>query len=113
MCKKNELSRIIESIAMNARDVFGERLKDIVLFGSYARGDYNENSDIDIMIIADIEDNQVMQYIRKMSDFLSDLSLEYDIMISPVIEPLGKYELYKDTIPFLQKVQKEGIRVAS
>ena len=113
MCTKTELNKIIESVAFSARDIFGEALKDLILFGSYARGDYNENSDVDIMIIADIEEDQVMQYIYELSECLSDLSMEYDIMVSPVIEPLKKYELYKDTIPFLQKVQKEGIRIAA
>ena len=113
MCTKTELNKILEKFTEEMRSIFGEKLIELILFGSYARGDYHENSDIDIMIIADIEEKDVMRYVYLMSEALSDLSIEYDIMISPIIEPLIKYESYKNTIPFLQKVQKEGIRIAS
>lgn len=113
MCTKSELGKILGLFAVKAREVFGEKLNDVILFGSYARGDYHEDSDIDIMLIADIAEEQVMHYVYMLSDFLSDLSLEYNVVVSPVIEPLAKYKAYKDVIPFLQKVQKEGVRIAA
>ena len=105
MCTKTELNKILEKFTEEMRSIFGEKLIELILFGSYARGDYHENSDI--------EEKDVMRYVYLMSEALSDLSIEYDIMISPIIEPVIKYESYKNTIPILQKVQKEGIRIAS
>ena len=113
MCTNTELNKLLGIIKDEMRTVFQEKLIEIILFGSYARGDYNSNSDIDVMIIADIEENQIMKYIYRISDIFSDLSIEYDIMISPIIETSNKFEKYKNTIPFLQNVQKEGVRIAS
>lgn len=113
MCTKLELTTILNIFAKSVREVFGDKLSEVVLFGSYAGGGNHDASDIDIMIVADIEEDAVMKYMYEMSDFLSELSLEYEVMISPVIEPLSRYERYKDVIPFLQNVQREGIRIAA
>lgn len=113
MCKEAELSQILSVFIKNAKEIFGDKLCDVILFGSYARGDFHSESDIDIMLIADISCEDVMKYLYSFSDPISELSLDYDVVISPVIEPLERYEKYKDVIPFLRNVQKEGIRIAS
>jgi len=38
-------------ISKKIKEKFGEKVANIILFGSYARGDYSEESDIDILII--------------------------------------------------------------
>ena len=50
--------------------LLGERLKKIILYGSYARGDYNSSSDIDIMILTD---DEIEIYRNKISDIAYDL----------------------------------------
>ena len=39
--------------------IYGEYLKTVILYGSYARGDYTENSDIDIMVLLDLSDMEI------------------------------------------------------
>ena len=113
MCTKTELTQILEDFAKKSKEIFGDKLKDVILFGSYARGDYHDESDIDIMLIADIPEEQVVQYVYKFSSYLTDLAMDYDVMIAPVFEPYDKFERLKDTVPFFKNVQREGVRIAA
>ena len=51
MCSKSELQIILSEIAKTARETFGEHLDSVILYGSYARGDYTPDSDVDMMIL--------------------------------------------------------------
>lgn len=44
------------------RKIYGSHLKTVILYGSYARGDYKADSDIDIMILLDLSDIDIKQY---------------------------------------------------
>ena len=44
---------IMYKFAQQIRSIFGDSLKKVVVYGSYAKGDYQKNSDIDIMILVD------------------------------------------------------------
>ena len=43
--------KIIMLFSREMKRILGENLKKVILYGSYARGDYTENSDIDIMVL--------------------------------------------------------------
>ena len=52
---QTELDVFLESV----KRYFGNNLKSVIVYGSYARGDYNENSDIDIMILVGLTDEEI------------------------------------------------------
>ena len=60
------------------------------MYGSYARGDFDNNSDIDIMILTDFDDNELIQNRMKIRDIACDLELEYDVVISPIVRNIDK-----------------------
>ena len=95
------------------KDLFGDNLKDVILYGSYARGDYSAQSDVDVMIIAEIEEKDIMKHVYAISEYLGEFLIDYDIVISPVVESYSRYQQYKDVIPFLKNVQREGIALVS
>ncbi len=113
MCTKNELDFVMYQFVDEMKKIFGDSLKDVILYGSYARGDYNAESDVDVMIIADIEETEIMRHVYAISEYLGALLIDYDIVISPVVESYSRYQEYKDVIPFLKNVQKEGIALVS
>ena len=53
---KRELEEILKKYTADVRAIYGERLCEVILYGSYARGDYREDSDIDIMILVDMDE---------------------------------------------------------
>lgn len=63
----------------------GDNLKNILLYGSKARGDYNYDSDIDILVVADTVNPDVKDIIR---DIVLDIQLEYGLPIAVLIRSL-------------------------
>ena len=57
------------------RRIYGSHLKSVILYGSYARGDYTKDSDIDIMILVDLPDEKLDSYL----DSLSELGFQYNV----------------------------------
>ena len=49
-------NEILKKYVEDVHKIYGERLKSVILYGSYARGDFGPNSDIDIMILVDLSD---------------------------------------------------------
>lgn len=66
MCTRNELSLILQSMAQAYQAVYGENIVKIILYGSYARGDYQNNSDIDIVAIVQGEREGLQQELKKV-----------------------------------------------
>ena len=79
------------------------------MYGSYARGDYNDLSDIDIMILTDFSDMEIEEYRDKISDIAFDIELDTGYIISPIIRNIDKFNIRTSYIPFYHNVQKEGV----
>jgi predicted nucleotidyltransferase len=105
---QKELGEFIQMI----KEMFGEQLKDIIVYGSYARGDFNENSDIDIMILVGLSASEIKQLENMVYDSAFDLELKYGKSISPVIKNQDFFEYWADTLPFYRNIKAEGVRVA-
>ena len=88
-------------------------IHDAILYGSYARGDFTAESDIDILLTADLTQEQIASQRRAVSGVASALSLDHDITVSVHVVPLAQFRRYADFLPFYQNVLKEGIRYAS
>ena len=105
----NKIDTIINKFVTEVSNLIGNRLKKVILYGSYARGDYNANSDLDIMILTDFTEEELVEYRMKILDLACDIELENDIVISPVVRNLEKYNERINVIPFYTNVQKEGV----
>ena len=105
----NNVQKIINDFLKKVETVLGNRLRKIILYGSYARGDYNKNSDIDIMILTDFNNVEIEQYRNTISDIAFDIELETGFIISPLIKNIEKYNDRIDVVPFYMNVNKEGV----
>jgi len=99
---KNLLAELKQGLAK----IYGNRLKAVYLFGSYARGDYHEGSDLDVMIVLDTYKSYWDELVRS-AELASDLSLEYDVTISRTI--MSEEQWKKGDLPMLRNVRAEGI----
>lgn len=105
----NKIDKILNKFIVEVSKLIGNRLKKVILYGSYARGDYDKNSDIDLMILTDFDENELVEYRAKIRNIACDLELENDIIISPVVRNIEKYNNRINIIPFYMNVQKEGV----
>lgn len=91
--------------------ILGERFGRMILFGSYARGDYREESDMDIMILADLCPEEVSGYADKIYDITYDFEVKYGMEINPSVQSVRIYEQWKKVYPFFMNVEKDGVLV--
>ncbi len=66
------------------KKIYGDRLKSVILYGSYARGDFGPDSDIDIMILVDLADAEIEKYSKLLSWLTYDFNEEHGTDIKPV-----------------------------
>ena len=109
MCAQTTLNTVLDRICEYARMVLGDKLYAVKLYGSYARGDYDEESDIDVMVVADISPNNRSEIRKKLFDFTYDLNLQYNVLLSVFIQDKDTFETYKDSYPFFKNIEKEGV----
>ena len=78
MCTQNELIKILEVFAGNVKKEIDSKLSDIILFGSYARGDYDEESDVDVAVIVDIPQGEEHTYYKQLTKIIGDIDELFD-----------------------------------
>lgn len=91
--------------------IYGMYLKSVILYGSYARGDYNEDSDIDIMILLDLSDMDIKAYRHKLSDVTYNFNMDYDLDIKPIAKSEEHFTKWVEAYPFYSNVMKEGVKL--
>lgn len=106
-----KISNIMNEFVKGVNQILGNRVKKVILYGSYARGDYNESSDIDIMILTDLSDNEIIEYRDKIWDYAYDIEFDnnFDIQLSPLVKNIDKFNYWLEALPFYMNVQKEGV----
>ncbi|MDY3239649.1 MAG: nucleotidyltransferase domain-containing protein [Anaerovoracaceae bacterium] len=104
---------MLKEIAAIYRKVFGDDIVKIVLYGSYARGTFDAESDIDIAAIVKGEREELQRKLREVWVLSSDLELEYETILSPTVIPYEEFEKYRNDIPYYRNIEEEGIRIVA
>jgi predicted nucleotidyltransferase len=105
----NKIDAVLDEFVNGVTIILGDRVKKVILYGSYARGDYREDSDIDIMILADLTDDEVVKYRAEIADFTFDIEMENDVILSPLLKNIDRFYYWIDALPFYMNIQKEGV----
>lgn len=98
----------INELVNGLKKLYGNNLSRVILYGSKARGDATEDSDIDIMIVLKKIDNYTVER-EKINDLVWKISYKYDLLIADTIRSEEEYLTLKT--PLLLNVKKEGIEL--
>lgn len=112
MCNKNQALEILQAAFEKSKTVFGTAIGEAFLYGSYARGDFTAESDIDILLTINRDSDYIASQRKKMAEISSDLSLQYDITVSITVKSMQQFDAHRTVLPFYKNVLKEGIRYA-
>jgi len=96
---------ILEDVKKSIEKIYGKQLKGIILFGSYARGDFTEGSDIDIIVLLEDMGDPVAEK-EKFFDAIWQLDLKYDTVIS--VLPFDENQFKTRRLPVILNAKKEG-----
>lgn len=102
------LMEILKEFKSGLKKLYGSKLKNIVLYGSYARGEENEDSDIDLAII--LKGNILpFKEIDRVTEIACDIDLKYNILLS--IHPVSENDFNSLMTPLLVNIRDEGVEV--
>lgn len=103
-----EIKTLLEKLKSALKRIYGEQFKEAYLFGSYARGDYDADSDIDILIVlSDFE--KYGAELNRTSELIGNLSLEYGTTVSVVFARESEWQM--DKLPLLLNIHAEGAAI--
>lgn len=105
--KHKELMNTISDMVASLRNIYGDLLFEVVLYGSYARGTQTDESDVDIAVI--LLGKASRETTDKMIDCVAEHELECGKVLSVIDVNREMYNTWKDTLPFYQNIRKEGI----
>jgi len=98
----------VEEFVRRALSRYGDRIESIILFGSVARGEAKEDSDIDILVVTKKEDFRLR---RMLIEIAFDILLDTGENISVKALSKDEFERHKN-FSFLRSVISEGIKIA-
>jgi len=104
-----KLKKLLSDLQEKLQALLGEKLVKVILYGSYAIKTFDEESDVDIMVLTDLSDNEIKKAYEQIDELSSKLSLEYEVLISILVKSVEKFYNYSDILPFYKNVLKEGV----
>jgi predicted nucleotidyltransferase len=102
-----DIQPIIAEFTEQAKAHYGDRLAKIILFGSYARGEANEESDVDLMLLLNDDEVSANNEKNQIFDITWSLFMKYSIIISAL--PISFKKFISTNKALYRFVKKEGI----
>jgi len=111
-CLSNpRINEVTQKVFHATKDALGDKLDKVILFGSYARGDFDAESDIDICILADVPREEEIQWRRDINRRILGIDLEYDILVSLRVINSNMFYTHINILPLYRNVLQDGVEI--
>jgi len=102
----SEIDELVD-LSGKLKEKFKDKIERIIIFGSYVRGDYDKESDIDILVI--VNDEKIEKDVRKVAySFIPKVGRLISVK---VIEKKLFDAMRKEKFSFIRSIEKEGISI--
>lgn len=79
---EEKIHTVVKCFAEEARKIYGSKLQKIILYGSYVRGDFKIDSDIDILVLLNVDSEEINAERKRILDVTDRLDLDYDVVLA-------------------------------
>ncbi len=101
-----EIDQILKEFKKGAERLYGKKLKNIILYGSWAIGEATQDSDIDLAVVLE-SDVVPGKEIDRMIDIVTEINLNYGVLIS--VYPVSEKDYASVNSPLLLNIRREGV----
>jgi predicted nucleotidyltransferase len=106
----NDIQEPLNELVEDVKSVLGSSLSKIILYGSYARGEQTEYSDIDIMVLTSLEDEEeIKKREDELFDLAYDIAFESLLTLSVIVKNEKHFYHWVNDLPFYRNVEQEGV----
>lgn len=99
---------VLQKLKRTAQEMYGQRFRQMILYGSYARGEAQTGSDVDILLVLkDVSDPLAER--DRLSEVLWQLALEHGIVLS--VLPVDEQAFETRQTPLFLNVKREGVTI--
>lgn len=113
MRTRQEVTKIVAELCSRIALLFPEDKIEAILFGSYARGDADSGSDIDVLLLVDASRQDISDRNWQVGDLAAELLLDHGIVVSPLVENRGYFNRNLQLFPFYRSIEREGVRISA
>ena len=113
MCSQSEVYTIVSQLRESMSHIFPQEHFDVILFGSYARGEASDESDIDVMFLVDSSRQMIAERHWQIGEAAAEVLLSHGIVVSPIVENRAYYRENADLLPFFKNIQREGVLLSA
>lgn len=110
MRSQQEVNAIIRQLCSGLKPLFPQGSMEAILFGSYARGEADVESDIDVMVLVDSSRKDISEKSWEISGVAAELLLSRGVLVSPIVENRRYFQENADILPFYRNIEREGVR---
>ena len=109
---EEKIREVVAKFTEAAEQIYGSKLREVILYGSCARGDFTKDSDIDILVLLDVPEKNLSEERDKILDIMDRLNLNYDVVLAPVFQNCALFQKYMPVSAFYQNIEREGVKIA-
>lgn len=113
MRTRQEVAAIVAELCSRIALLFPEDKIEAILFGSYARGDADPGSDIDVLLLVDASRQDISDRNWQVGDLAAELLLNHGIVVSPFVENREYFNRNLQLFPFYRGIEREGVRISA
>ena len=107
----DSVKQLLDGYVVELQNIYGTHLQSVILYGSYARGDYTKESDVDIMILLNLTDEEIKEYRHQLSEHTYDYYMTYNLDIKPIAKSKEHFMKWVDNYPFYSNISREGVKI--
>lgn len=106
----SDIKRVLDDFVEKQVAYLGDSLQKVILYGSYARGDYTPESDVDIMLLTSETNRDIIsKQLYYIFDAMFEYQMERNIEVNPNMQNIEFYNKWLGNYPYYDNIDREGI----
>jgi len=105
---QNTIEKVKNDSVLLICNAMGKDIRKIILYGSCSRGDYSDDSDIDIALVVACDRIEINKYSDLLAEIATKLATEYLAVVNFVCLPEKEFEERRGWYPYYKNIDREG-----